>query len=228
MPRITTSKCFKKQVIISSLQLPRLVDWLKSPDSHVSDPCSRLGGSSWLCYGIINYFIAEFNEMREIYFWRHLAWKAASKHLSEGELESTWPCSIQKYCRVQRNREFVPVQWEIGSHWPWSEIEAVSAVPHDNTELRQIVVNRGAIGESRTSGRRGKTPWGKPVSAINTVRKSQAASCWGPWNFRPSTAYDALTRILVFKHEFPGQWVGYILCCAWTPYLGWANEPRAE
>ena len=31
--------------------------------------------------------------------------------LSEGELESTWPCSIQKYCRVQRNREFVPVQW---------------------------------------------------------------------------------------------------------------------
>ena len=31
--------------------------------------------------------------------------------LSEGELESTWPCSIQKYCRVQRNREFVPIQW---------------------------------------------------------------------------------------------------------------------
>ena len=29
----------------------------------------------------------------------------------QGELESIWPCSIQKYCRVQRNREFVPVQW---------------------------------------------------------------------------------------------------------------------
>ena len=28
-----------------------------------------------------------------------------------GELESSWPCSIQKYCRVQRNREFVPIQW---------------------------------------------------------------------------------------------------------------------
>ena len=28
-----------------------------------------------------------------------------------GQLESSWPCSIQKYCRVQRNREFVPVQW---------------------------------------------------------------------------------------------------------------------
>ena len=33
-------------------------------------------------------------------------------------------------CRVQWNREFVPVQWE-ESHWPWSEIEAVSAVPQD-------------------------------------------------------------------------------------------------
>ena len=31
--------------------------------------------------------------------------------LSEDELESNWPCSIQKYCRVQRNREFVPVKW---------------------------------------------------------------------------------------------------------------------
>ena len=126
--------------------------------------------------------------MWDIYFWRHLAWKAASKHLSEGELKSTWPCSIQKYCRVQRNREFVPVQWEIGSHWPWSEIEAVSAVPHDNTELRQYRSQPGgggAVGESRTSGRRGK-----PVSAINTVRKSQAASRWGPWKFRPSTAYS--------------------------------------
>ena len=35
---------------------------VKSPDSHASDPCSRLGGSSWLCYEI---FISEFNEMRE-------------------------------------------------------------------------------------------------------------------------------------------------------------------
>ena len=25
-----------------------------SSDSHASDPCSRLGGSSWLCYGIIS------------------------------------------------------------------------------------------------------------------------------------------------------------------------------
>ena len=38
-------------------------------------------------------------------------YKETDDSLSEGELESTWPCSIQKYCRIQRNREFVPVQW---------------------------------------------------------------------------------------------------------------------
>ena len=27
---------------------------VKSSDSHANDPCSRLGGSSWLCYGIIS------------------------------------------------------------------------------------------------------------------------------------------------------------------------------
>ena len=46
--------------------------------------------------------IAEFNEM---------PFTCGATLLSVGELESTWPCSIQKYCRVQRNREFVPVQW---------------------------------------------------------------------------------------------------------------------
>ena len=62
--------CLREDVQILNLKLAvsasRLV---KSPDSHASDPCSRLGGSSWLCY---EKFISEFNEMPEI-FWRHLA-----------------------------------------------------------------------------------------------------------------------------------------------------------
>ena len=73
----------------------------------------------------------------------------------------------------------------------------------------QLAVNRGAVGESRTSGRRGKTPWGKPVSAINTVRKSQAVSRWGPWKFRPSTAYGAFQPHTRAQTRVPGQWVGY-------------------
>ena len=84
----------------------------------------------------------------------------------------------------------------------------MSAVHHDNTELRQYVVNRGAVGESCTLGQRWKTPWGKPVSAINTVRKSQTASHWGPWKFRPSTTYGALQPHTRVQTRVPGQWVG--------------------
>ena len=103
--------------------------WLvKSPDSHAREPRSRLGGSSWLCYGKI---ISEFNEILTAH--------------SEGG-------------------------WTRG---------------------RLTMKRPGAVGESRTSGRRGKTPWGKPVSAINIVRKSQAASRWGTWKFRPFTACGA-------------------------------------
>ena len=65
---------------------------VKSPDSHASDTYSRLGGSSWLCYGI--YFISEFNEMREFLL--------APSCVKSGKLavpgrtlwQSTWPCSI--------------------------------------------------------------------------------------------------------------------------------------
>ena len=125
---------------LPSHESSRLVDWLRVPT-----PMWAIRVHAWVEVGgsVMELFHCRVKWNARNYFWRHLAWKAASKHLSEGELESTWPCSIQKYCRVQRNREFVPVQWEIGSHWPWSEIEAVSAVPHDNTELRQYRTQPG-------------------------------------------------------------------------------------
>ena len=48
-----------------SLHLPILASRLvKSSDSHASDPCSRLSGSSWQLW---NYFISEFNEKGEIF-----------------------------------------------------------------------------------------------------------------------------------------------------------------
>ena len=73
-----------------------------------------------------------------------------------------------------------------------------------STELRQYVVNRGAVGESRTSGRRGKTPRGKPVSAINTVRKSQAASRWGPWKIPPlyriwRVSFNSIYQLYIYQ-----------------------------
>ena len=58
-------------------------------------------------------------------------------------------------------------------------------------------------------GRRGKTPWGKPGSAINPMRKSQAASCWGPWKkFHPFTTYDTFPPHNYVQTWVPGQWIG--------------------
>ena len=121
-------------------------------------------------------------------------------------LQSTWPCSIYEDILQSSTKSSVvhpSTVGKIGPHWPWSESRRVGS------SLWQLAVNRGAVGESRTSGRRGKTPWGKPVSAINTVRKSQAATRWGPWKFRPSTAYGAFQPHTRAQTRVPGQWVGY-------------------
>ena len=121
--------------------------------------------------------------MREIYFWRHLAWKAESS-LSEDELSRKvlGPAVYMKiYCRVQRNRVlFIPVQWENRITLTMKRIEAGRQFPMMKQLPWQLAVNRGAVGESRTSGRRGKTPWGKPVSAINTVRKKSGSVALRP------------------------------------------------
>ena len=112
----------------------------------VTDGLVVVGSSTAVAVALLwNYFISEFNEMREIFLappcvnvrkqaavkrqtrcmrkpmiavCQHAAvkrqtpmYEETDDSLSEGELESTWPCSIQKYCRVQRNRKFVPVQW---------------------------------------------------------------------------------------------------------------------
>ena len=70
---------------------------VKSSDSHASEPRSHLGGSSWLCY---EKFISEFNERREIFLAPPCVKRG--KQAVRGR-KSSWPCSIQKYCRVQRN-----------------------------------------------------------------------------------------------------------------------------
>ena len=103
-----------------------------------------------------------------------------------------------------------------------------SAVPHDKAVALAACRQPGGCRRIPYFGSEMKNSVRKTVSTINTVRKSQAASRWGPWKFRPSTAYDVLLPHTHVQARVPGQWVGYILCCAWTPYLGWANEPRAD
>ena len=88
-------------------------------------------------------------------------------------------------------------QLEIGSHWPWSEIEAVSAVPHDRAVALAACHQPGGC-------RRIPYIWSERK---NSVRKT--GERWGPWKFRPSTAYGALQPHTRVQTWVPGQWVGY-------------------
>ena len=83
--------------------------------------------------------------------------KKRQASLSEGELESNWPCSIQRKCNAEFN--------EIKNSSPYSgksghtDHEAKSKrVPKIILSFGNIVVHRGAVGESLTSCQRGKTP----------------------------------------------------------------------
>ena len=111
-------------------------------------------------------------------------YEEADDSLSEGKLESTWPCSIQKYCRVQRNRDFIPVQW---GRWG------------------RLTIKRCGRGSSGRLYGRGTNPcitcWkvpyigpgrGKPDECYkHQWGKVRQASQWGPWKFRPPTEYGA-------------------------------------
>ena len=57
---------------------------------------------------------------------------------------------------LQSSTIFPPLSSGIGQYDLWSLPEAVSAVPHDITELRQCIVTQGTVGKSLASGLRGK------------------------------------------------------------------------
>ena len=146
---------------------------VKSSDSHASDPCSRLGGSSWLCYGIIS---LQSSMKCEKFI-------SGATLLSEGELESTWPCSIQKYCRVQRNREFVPVQW---GRWGWLTMKRCGRESTGRLYGRGTNLCVTCWKDPYNGLERGKLREVNPVSAINTdeeksgKRRAEARGNSGP------------------------------------------------
>ena len=140
--------------------------------------------------------------------------------LSEGELESTWPCSIQKYCRVQRNREFVPVQWG-----RWGRL----TMKRCGRESTGRLYGRGTNPcvtcwkDPYNGPERGKLREVNPVSAINTdeeksgKRRAEARGKIPPlyriWRIPP--AYS------VVHHEFLaiGR-LNPVLCLDATPQVG--------
>ena len=185
-----------------------------SSDSHASDPCSRLGGSSWLCYGIIS---LQSSMKCEKFI-------SGATLLSEGELESTWPCSIQKYCRVQRNREFVPVQWG-----RWGRL----TMKRCGRESTGRLYGRGTNPcvtcwkDPYNGPERGKLREVNPVSAINTdEEKSGKRRAEARGNSAPLPHMAHSPRILSGSSRVPGHWEAKSSAVPGRHTAGWANEPR--
>ena len=127
----------------------------------------------------------------------HLAWNVLNpKQLSEDEFKfelvprtvcqrkkSSWPCSIQKYCRVQRNsysgknRGRLTMKRNRGG--PAGSVKANDAL--------STCWKVPSIGPER-----GKSPWGSPVSATNTDEEKSGSVVL--WLIPP--AYS------MFHHEF--------------------------
>ena len=136
--------------------------------------------------------------------------------LSEGELESTWPCSIQKYCRVQRNREFVPVQWG-----RWGRLTMKRCGRESTGRLYGRGTNPCVIcwKDPYNGPERGKLREVNPVSAINTdEEKSGKCRAEARGNSAPLPHMAHSPRILSGSSRVPGHWEAKFQCCAWTPY----------
>ena len=136
-----------------------------------------------------------------------------------GKYISEWPCSIYEsiYCRVQWNRVlFIPVQWEKSGHTDHEANQGGSAVPHDNTELRQYRSQPGGcrqipyIGSERKNSvrktgeryehREEKSGSVEIPPLYRIWRTSPAYSCsntssWPMSRLYPVLCLDAITRL---------------------------------
>ena len=138
--------------------------------------------------------------------------------LSEGELESTWPCGIQKYCRVQRNREFVTVQWGRLTMKRWGRGgpgEGERCCDSTCWKVPYIGPERGKLSEVN------------PVSAINTDEvKSGKRRAEALGNSVPLPHLAHSPRILSGTSQVPGHWEAKSCAVPGRHTTGWANEPQ--
>ena len=109
--------------------------------------------------------------------------------------------------------------WLINTHYltPWGNSPGIlqprrSAVAHDKASCLGGLPSTGGLlaNPVHRVGEDSKTPWGKPVSAIqHREEKSGSVALRPVEKLRPSTAYDAFQPHTRAKTRVPGQWVGY-------------------
>ena len=135
------------------------------------------------------------------------------------------PAVYKKYCRIQQNREFVPVQWG-----RWSRLTIKRC-------------GRGSPGRLYGRGtnpcvtcwkvpyigpERGKLREVSPVSAINTEEeKSGKRRAEARGNSAPLPQMAHSPCILSGSSRVPGHWEAKSSAVSGCHTAGWANEPRS-
>ena len=109
--------------------------------------------------------------------------------LSEGELESTWPCRNTKILQSSTKSRLRPLtmgkmgQTNHEAMWKGKPRQALLQGDESLCNLLESPLH--------WAGER-KTLWGKPGERYkHRWGKVREASHWGPWKFRPSTVYGA-------------------------------------
>ena len=112
------------------------------------------------------------------------------------------------YCRVQRNQVlFIPVQWEKSGHTDHEANQGGSAVPHDNTELRQYRSQPGGCRRIPYIGSERKNSVRKTGERYKHCEEKSGSVALRP--VEKSTAYGAFQPHTRAQTRVPGQWVGY-------------------
>ena len=154
------------------------------------------------------------------FFSRHLAWKAESS-LSEDELSCKvlGPAVYTKiYCRVQRNRVlFIPVQWENRVTLTMKRIEAGRQFPMIKQLPWQLAVNRGAVGESRTSGRRRKNSVRKTGERYKHREEKSGSVALRPVEIPPLYRIWRIPTAYSCSNTSSWPMSRLLQCCAWMP-----------
>ena len=154
--------------------------------------------------------------MREIYFWRHLAVRGRTRKYLALQYTKILQSSTKSRIRPRTMGKMGQTNHEAmrkGMHW--------QALRQGDESLCKLLER-----PIQWAGER-KTPWGKPGERYkHRWGKVRQASRWGPWKFRPSTAYGAFPRILSGSSRVPGHWEAKSSAVPGRHTAGWANEPR--
>ena len=205
--------CFMDILVWRAVSASRLV---KSPDSHASEPRSRLVGSSWLCYGKFH-FTVQWNA-RNLFLVPPCVKSGKQACLSEGKLESNWPCSIQNIAEFNEIENSSQYSGKSGHTDHESIIESVSAVPHDKAVALAACHQPGVCRQIPYIGSERKNSVRKTSERYKHREEKLGSIVLRPVEIPP--LYRIWRTPTTYSCSNMSSWPMsrlLILCCAWMP-----------